>query len=143
MYGRLMRAIGRDDLADEPRYQAAPGRLADREPLEDAIRGWMALHDAERAMATLQAAEIPAAESTTIADIFADPHYAAREAIASAHDPALGAVRMQGVTPKLSATPGAVHRAAPLLGEHNREVYGGLLGLSESAIERLRSQGVI
>ncbi len=83
------------------------------------------------------------AASSTVADAFADPQYAAREAIISVDDPALGPLRMQGVTPKLSATPGAVARGAPLLGEHNDEVYGGLLGLSAAERASLRAGGVI
>ena len=142
MYARLMRAIGRPDLAADPRYVDAPGRATDREPIEAAIRDWVAAHDAGEALAVLHAAEIPAAETTTIADIFADPHYAAREAIATVEDPALGIVRMQGVTPKLSATPGSIRRGAPLLGEHNAEIFGGLLGLPADELARLADAGV-
>jgi crotonobetainyl-CoA:carnitine CoA-transferase CaiB-like acyl-CoA transferase len=143
MYGRLMRAIGREDLASDPRYQTAPGRAADREPLETAIRQWVAAHPLAEVLAAFEAADVPAAASTTIADIFADPHYAAREAIVTTEDPALGTVRMQGVTPRLSLTPGSVRRGAPLLGEHNREVYEGLLGLDPAELERLHAEGVI
>ena len=143
MYGRLMRAIGRDDLAEDERYLRAPGRTADREPIENAIRDWMAAHDTAEALAVLQAAEVPAATTATIADIFQDPHYAAREAIASVDDPALGTVQMQSVTPKLSLTPGAIRRGAPLLGEHNAEVYGDLLGLRSIEIAALHEAGVI
>jgi crotonobetainyl-CoA:carnitine CoA-transferase CaiB-like acyl-CoA transferase len=143
MYDRLMRAVGRPDLADEPRYRSAPGRMADRAPIEDAIAAWAARQDLAGALAVLEAAEIPAAPSTTIADIFADPQYAARDDIVTADDPALGPVRMQGVTPKLSLTPGSVRRGAPLLGEHNAEVYGSLLGLTEGDMARLRDARAI
>jgi crotonobetainyl-CoA:carnitine CoA-transferase CaiB-like acyl-CoA transferase len=102
----------------------------------------MAEQDAAAALRVLEEADVPAAESATIADIFADPHYAARGAIVTAEDPALGRVRMQGVTPRLSETPGAVRRGAPLLGEHNAAVYGEL-GLEESELARLAEQGVI
>jgi crotonobetainyl-CoA:carnitine CoA-transferase CaiB-like acyl-CoA transferase len=143
MYGRLMRTIGRGDLAEESRYLTAPGRAADRGPIEDAIRAWMAERDAAEALAMLEEAAVPAAESTTIAEIFADPHYVARGMIATVEDPALGIVRMQGITPKLSETPGAVRRGAPLLGEHNAAVYGELLGISGEALKRLQQDGVI
>ncbi|MGH2584954.1 MAG: CaiB/BaiF CoA transferase family protein, partial [Dehalococcoidia bacterium] len=86
MYGRLMRAIGRDDLAEVPRYLTAPGRAADRGPIEEAIRVWMAGCEAAEALAVLEAAAVPAAESTTVAEIFADPHYAARGMIATVED---------------------------------------------------------
>jgi formyl-CoA transferase len=58
-------------------------------------------------------------------------------------DPVLGPVRMQGVTPKLSETPGSVRQGAPLLGEHNERVFGDLLGLPPGEIERLREAGII
>src|SRR5262249_6971221 len=140
---RLMRAIGRADLAEDPRYALAPGRTADREPLENAIRAWIAAHDAAEALAVLERAEVPAATTTTIADIFQDPHYAAREAIATVEAPALGTIQMQGVTPRLSLAPGAVRRGGPLLGEHNAEVYGDLLGLPAAQIGALHDAGVI
>jgi crotonobetainyl-CoA:carnitine CoA-transferase CaiB-like acyl-CoA transferase len=143
MYARLMHAIGRPDFAEDPRYVHAPGRTADRAPIEAAIRDWIGARDAGEALDALHAAEIPTAETTTIADIFADPQYAARDAIATVEDPALGTVRMQGVTPKLSGTPGSIRRGAPLLGEHTHEVFGGLLGLSSAEIERLAGAGVL
>jgi crotonobetainyl-CoA:carnitine CoA-transferase CaiB-like acyl-CoA transferase len=143
MYQRLMRAIGRDDLADDPRYRTMPGRSADRRPIEDAIAAWAATVDADEGLKVLEAAEIPAGTSLTVADAFTDPHYAAREMVLSVDDPALGPVRMQGITPKLSATPGAVRHGAPRLGEHNHEVYRSLLGLSDTEIERLRNDGTI
>ncbi|MGE0545320.1 MAG: CaiB/BaiF CoA transferase family protein [Dehalococcoidia bacterium] len=137
MYARLMRAIGRDDLADDPKYADAPGRLADRGPIEDAIRAWVAERDAARALTVLHEAEIPVAESATVADAFTDPQFAARDAIVTVDDPALGPVRMQGITPKLSKTPGAIRHGAPLLGEHNAEVFRDLLGLSAAEIARI------
>lgn len=143
MYARLMRAIGRDDLASDPRYAHGADRALDREQIEGAIRGWVAGLDTIAALAVLLDADIPVAASATIADIFADPHYAAREAIITTEDPALGTVHMPAVTPKLSVTPGSVKRGAPLLGEHNAAVYGGLLGLGEAELERLQGEGVL
>ncbi len=143
MYGRLMRAIGREDLATDPRYVHAPGRTLDREPIERAIRDWVAAHDLAQVQAVLGAAEVPVAASSTVADAFIDPQFAAREAVITVDDPILGPLRMQGITPKLSATPGAVMRGAPLLGEHNHEVYSGLLGLGAADIAALRADGVI
>lgn len=143
MYARLMAAIGRPDLASDPRYRRAPERTADRVPIEDAIRDWAAARDLAEALALLEAADIPAATSMNVANIFVDPQVTARGDIVEADDPALGRVRMQGVTPKLSETPGAVRRGAPLLGEHNDAVYGNTLGFSAAEIGRLREEGVI
>ncbi len=77
-----------------------------------------------------------------IADVFADPQFAARNAIVSVPDGELGAVRMQGVVPRFSETPGQVRHAGPAIGQHNDEVYGGL-GLSAAQIAALKARKVI
>jgi len=86
---------------------------------------------------------VPVTRVYSIADIFADPHYEARNDIVEVDDPSIGPIRMQSVYPRLSRTPGSIRRGAPRLGEHNLEVYSSLLGLSESEIEALRRDGVI
>jgi crotonobetainyl-CoA:carnitine CoA-transferase CaiB-like acyl-CoA transferase len=75
-------------------------------------------------------------------DVFADPHFAAREAIVTVPDHELGDVRMQGVVPRFSETPVAVRSAGPSLGQHNEQTYGAL-GLSREEIGRLRAAGII
>jgi crotonobetainyl-CoA:carnitine CoA-transferase CaiB-like acyl-CoA transferase len=72
-----------------------------------------------------------------------DPHYAARENIVWVNDPEIGRIPMQNVVPRLSDTPGRVHWTGPGLGQHNAEVYGGVLGLSTAEQEALRDQGII
>jgi Predicted acyl-CoA transferases/carnitine dehydratase len=143
MYARLMRAIGRDDLAADPRFTHAPGRLAGRAEVEGALAEWVAARTAAEAQEALVAAEIPAALELTIEDAFTDPHYAAREMIVPVDDPLLGPIAIQGITPKLSATPGRVARPAPRMGEHNAEVYGDYLGLTAADLAALREAGVI
>ena len=86
---------------------------------------------------------MPFGVACSVADIFADPHVQARADIATVDDPALGPVRMQGVYPRFSRTPGAIRSGAPQLGAHNDEVYRGLLGLSAAELEQLRSDGVV
>jgi crotonobetainyl-CoA:carnitine CoA-transferase CaiB-like acyl-CoA transferase len=143
MYARLMRAIGRDDLAADPRFAHAPGRLAGRAEVEGALAEWVAARTAAEAQEALVAAEIPAALELTIEDAFTDPHYAAREMIVPVDDPLLGPIAIQGITPRLSATPGRVARPAPRMGEHNAEVYGDYLGLTAADLAALREAGVI
>jgi formyl-CoA transferase len=74
--------------------------------------------------------------------MFADPHFAAREAIVTVPHPDFGDLPMQNATPRLSATPGAVRSAGPALGEHNDEIYG-LIGLDETERARLRENKII
>jgi formyl-CoA transferase len=89
------------------------------------------------------AAAVPVSRAFSIADIAADPHYAARQDIVTVDDPTAGPLKQPAVYPRLSATPGRVQRGAPLLGEHNDEVYGDLLGLSSDEIALLRAERVI
>ena len=92
----------------------------------------------------MDGAGVPAGRIYTARDIAQDLHYAARGMLVEQHQPTLGeAVPMQGIVPKLSATPGTLHSPAPALGEHNAVVYGGLLGLSEAEIARLAAERVI
>jgi formyl-CoA transferase len=75
--------------------------------------------------------------------MFADPHFAARDAIVTVPHPDFGQIPMQNVTPKLSVTPGAVRTAGPALGEHNDRVWGELVGLDAAELARLHSATVI
>ncbi|MFN0147594.1 MAG: CaiB/BaiF CoA transferase family protein [Dehalococcoidia bacterium] len=143
MYRRLMEAIGQPALAADPRYAGLAGRLADREPIEAAIREWVAKRSTAEAVAALQAAEIPVGASATVADVFQAPQVKARQMLVTVDDPVHGPITIQGVTPKLSATPGAVTSPSPTLGQHNHEVYCGLLGLAEGELTQLHAAGVI
>jgi formyl-CoA transferase len=143
MFQRLMRAVERDDLADDPRFATNDGRAADRAELNGAIDAWVAAHDLAAVMDRFEQADVPMSASYTVADLFADPHVAVRGVLPEVEDPVFGPLRMQGVVPKLSETPGAVRRPAPLLGEHNADVYRGLLGCSEAEMKELQAQGVI
>ncbi|MFN8557710.1 MAG: CoA transferase [Dehalococcoidia bacterium] len=142
-YQRLMRAIGREDLATDPRFATLPSRTANREVIEGAIGEWTPRHDLAEVMRIMEEADVPLGVSMTVADAFTDPQYAAREMVLTVDDPLYGSIAMQGVTPKLSETPGVVHRAGPLLGEHNATVYGDLLGLTAGDLNGLRDSGVV
>ena len=78
-----------------------------------------------------------------VSDIVRDAHYEARGQVVSVPHPEHGSVLQLGVVPRLTATPGGIARAAPLLGEHNEEVLGGLLGLTGAELGGLRARGVI
>jgi formyl-CoA transferase len=89
------------------------------------------------------AAQVPVSRAFSIAEIAADPHYAARGDIVTVDDPTTGPVRMQAVYPRFSATPRSIQRGAAKLGEHNEEVYRSLQGMSEAHLDALRAEGVI
>jgi formyl-CoA transferase len=86
---------------------------------------------------------VPAGQIYRAPEMLEDPHFAAREAIVSVPHPQFGTLRMQNVVPKLSATPGRIRRPSPGLGEHNDDIYLGLLGLPRARYDALRAARVI
>ncbi len=143
LFPRLARAMARDDLPDDPRFASLTARVAHADEINAIVGDWVKQHTAAEVEAILVAAQVPVTRAHSIADIAADPHYAAREDIVTVDDPTIGPVRMQAVYPRLSETPGCIQRGAPRLGEHNEEVYGSLLGLSVEEIVALQAEGVI
>jgi crotonobetainyl-CoA:carnitine CoA-transferase CaiB-like acyl-CoA transferase len=143
IYERLCRALGRDDLVDDPRFASNPARVAHRDALDEIIAAEVAKHTIDALRALLDDHEVGFSPVYTIEDVFADPQVAAREAIVTVDDDELGPVRMQGVVPRFSRTPGRVVRAGPALGENNDDVYRDVLGLSPADIEGLRARRVI
>jgi crotonobetainyl-CoA:carnitine CoA-transferase CaiB-like acyl-CoA transferase len=143
LFERLMKAVDRPDLAADPRYRANVDRVADPDELETAIRNWVGRHDADEACRILDANAVANASVRTIDELFADPHFEAAEMIVSVEDAALGAVRMQGVSPRLSKTPGRVYRTGPAHGEETDAIVAEELGLSADEIAELHRAGVI
>jgi formyl-CoA transferase len=143
VFRRLAAVMARPELADDPRYASHSARGEHQVELDGLIAGWTATLDADRLLAALEEAGVPAGRIYRAADMLVDPHYQARQAIVRLADPELGEIAMQNVAPRLSATPGRVAWPGPALGQHNREVYQGLLGLPEEEVERLADQAVI
>ncbi|MFO7246175.1 MAG: CoA transferase [Thermaerobacter sp.] len=147
VFPRLMRAIGREDLAQDPRFQDNPGRAAHQDFLDDVIAGWTSQRPLEEALRVMVEAGVPAGPIYSAAQIVEDPHFQARGMLET-HRARLGdgverEVRFPGVVPKLDRTPGGVRWLGPELGAHNDEIYCGLLGLDPERLARLKEQGVI
>ena len=142
IFRRLMVAIGREDLASDPQLRSNDGRVAHSDLLDAAIADWSRAHGVKEAMAILDAAAVPNGRIYSVADIVEDPHYAARGMIVPSVLPDGSEVKMPGVVPKLSETPGGVRWLGPELGEHTRAVLGDL-GFPENELDELTSRGVI
>ena len=130
IFRRLMLVIGRADLAEDPALRGNDGRVARNAELDAAITHWTTSLPVAGALAALEAAEVPASRIYSVADIVADPHYQARDMILSAALPGGVTVKMPGITPKLSETPGQVNWSGPSLGQHNAEILHGI-GMAE------------
>jgi len=143
LWKRLCAAIGREDLLSDARFATHQGRGEHRDELDEIIGAWAAERDAEEIDSILNDAGVVCAPVYTIADVFADEHFAAREMIIGLADPELGEIPAPGIVPKLSETPGGASEAGSWeLGGSNREVYGRL-GVSDSELSELREEGVI
>ena len=142
IFQRLMRALGRDDLAADPGLADNAGRDARRDEIYGLIDAWVASHDEAEVLAVLERAEVPASRVYSVADMFADPQFLAREMIQSARLPDGKAFKVPGIVPKLSATPGGTEWLGPQLGEHTDAVLASL-GYAPERIAALRQDGAI
>jgi formyl-CoA transferase len=146
IFRRFMTAIGRADLANDPRMRDNPGRAANGLELNDAISEWTRAHSVDEVMEVMTAANVPAGPIYSVADLMEDPHFKAREMFIEREVPVDGGpqpVIFPGVVPKLEQMPGAVRWLGPELGEHTREVLGGILGLSDSELAELEQRRVV
>lgn len=143
VFRRLAAAMGRPELADDERYATHGARGTSMAELDELIARWTAERKADELLELLAAEGVPAGRTYRARDMLADPHFAARESIVRVPHPEFGELAMQNVFPRLSATPGRVRHAGPELGEHNDDVYRGLLELSDEELGRLRADGVV
>lgn len=143
MAANTFAAIGRPELIEDPRFATNELRVQNVEALDEIVGAWARERTRDEALEILLRHSVPAAPVMDIADLVRDPHMVAREAIQVVDDPELGPLRMHGVLPKMSRTSGRIRSAGPRLGEHNDDIYRGLLGLSEEDIAELQGAGVI
>ena len=142
IFKRLMCVIGRPDLRDDPMLSSNDGRVDCNAMLDEAISAWTSQRTLDEILSLLDAADIPAGRIYSVADIVEDPHYAAREMILPTELPGDIEVKMPGIAPKLSDTPGVVRWPGPTLGQHTDEVLTSL-GFGEADIARLRRAGAV
>ena len=122
IFRRLMAAIGRPDLANDPGLAHNDGRAARAQELDTAIEAWTLQRSLPEALGQLERANVPAGRIYSVADIVNDPQYLARDMIVETRTANGRSLRVPGVVPKLSATPGGLAHPAPLLGQHTQEV---------------------
>src|SRR5689334_20542572 len=122
---RMTAAMGHPEWATDPRYVSNPERTKRPDEVDALVGGWFAEHTLDEAQRILDEAGVPVSPIYSIADIFEDPQYAARNDVITPEDPDIGAVPMPAVLPRFSRTPGGVRFVGPPLGAHNAQIYGG------------------
>ncbi len=144
IFKRLAAAMGRPELGDEPRYATHVARGSNQIELDALISEWTRTLTVDQVDALMIEHSIPAGRVYRAPEMLEDPHFKAREAIVTVETERFGPLKMQNAFPRLSATPSAVRRPAPsVVGQHNAEVYGGLLGMSETELAALKAAGAI
>jgi formyl-CoA transferase len=144
VFRRLCEAMERPELADDERFATHLARGEHQDEIEGLVADWASQRTAKEIDEVLNAAGVICGPIYTVADIFEDPQYKARDMLLEHKDPEFGTYIGPGVVPKLSRTPGSVRWSATWdEGSHNAEIYGGLLGLADDEIAGLRGEGVL
>ena len=142
IFKRMMNAIGRPDLADDPSLAHNDGRVKRTEEIEQVIGDWVAQYDLDHVLEVLEKADVPSGKIYDIADIVSDAHYAAREMIREYRLKDGKPLKLPGIVPRMSETPGATQWLGPELGEHTGEILTAL-GYSREQQQDLKQRGII
>jgi formyl-CoA transferase len=144
VFRRLCEAMGRPELVEDERFSTHLARGEHQEEIEGVVAEWAGRRDADEIDRVLNDAGVICGPIYTIADIFEDEHFHAREMLLEHEDPEFGTYVGPGIVPKFSETPGAVRWSATWEhGSHNRQVYGELLGLTDEELASLAEEGVL
>lgn len=143
VFRRLASIMGRAELAEDERYTTHAARGAHQEELDAMISEWSAQIDREALMEMLESGGVPAGPIYRAPEMLEDPHFKARQAIIRIMHPQFGELAMQNIVPKLSKTPGKIRHTDPTLGQHNDEIFKGLLNMDSDRVKRLHDIGVI
>jgi formyl-CoA transferase len=143
VFSRLAEAMGQPGLATDPRYSSHGARGAHQAELDALVERWTQSLSTRAVLDLMDQFGVPAGLIYRAPDMLEDPHFKARDAIVSVPHPDFGELRMQNVAPKLSETPGSIRSPSPAMGQHNEDVYLGLLGLDEQRYAELRAAKVV
>lgn len=143
VFGRLAEAMGQPGLAQDPKYATHGARGANQAELDALVGRWTASLTRTEVLAAMEKFGVPAGLIYRAPEMLDDPHFKARDAIVPTQHPDFGELKMQNVAPKLSETPGGIRAPAPAMGQHNEEVYLGLLGMARERYDALAASKVI
>ncbi len=143
LFERFADLAGRRDLLDDERFRTLADRMAHADEIEAIVADWVGRRTTADAERMLNEAGIPCSTVLDLDAVVKSPQLEAREMLVSVAHAKLGALVVPGIPVKLSATPGSVRQPPPMVGEHNREIYRDLLGMSDDDLDALRAKGVI
>lgn len=143
VFARLCVAMGQPALAEDKRFNAHTARGEHQQELDEIISAWSANYKTADLLALLEQHGVPAGRIYRAPEMLEDEHFIARETITEVEHPKYGELKMQNVFPRLSATPGKIKWPGPAMGQHNEEVYQGLLGYSQAELEQLTKDSII
>ena len=143
VFSRLAEAMGQPELSSDPRYSSHGARGAHQAELDGRVEAWTSTLSTRDVLDLMDKHGVPAGLIYRPPDMLDDPHFKAREAIVSVPHPDFGDLRMQNLAPQLSETPGSIRRPSPAMGQHNDEVYQGLLGLDDARYAALKAAKVV
>jgi crotonobetainyl-CoA:carnitine CoA-transferase CaiB-like acyl-CoA transferase len=143
VWRRFCEILGRDDLARDPAFATAAARRDRRDEIAAIIQAWTSKRPKAEVVRVLSTAGVPAAPVNDVAEMVADPQVQAREMFVERDHPVYGRLKLTGSPLKMSETPGRVRSLAPMPGEHNEEIFCGLLGHPKEELVRWREEGVI
>lgn len=142
-FNRLANAMNREDMLNDERYHTNAERLKRFDETNGIVADWIRTFDRNDLQKLLDKHGVPISPINSIKDIFEDEHYKARENIIEVEHPRLGKLKMPGVVPKFSQTPGSVRNIGPDLGEHSNEILKKVLNFNEEDIQKLKDGEVI
>jgi len=143
LWEKTCRALGREDLARDPRFDSETNRVTNREALIPILNDLLAARPADEWLARLEQAGVPAGRIRTVAEVCESPHLKARGMVVKLRHPKAGAITVMGVPVRLWQTPGAATAPPPLLGQHTEEILTRLLRIPKATVQRLRAAGVV
>ena len=142
IFKRLMRCVGRDDMAEDPALAHNPGRVEHEAAIDAVLAEWCAAYPLAEVQARLEEARVPCGPIYSAADMFEDPHYRAR-GLLEEHTVHGEPLSIPAILPRLSDTPGGTDWTGPAVGSHTQEVLQELLGLDAEQRQRLADDKVI
>jgi crotonobetainyl-CoA:carnitine CoA-transferase CaiB-like acyl-CoA transferase len=143
IWKRFVEKIGKPEMADDPRFGSDMARFHNAPLIDEVVKEWVAARKVDEIINLCEEARVPCGPVSTVDQLLTDPQVAAREMVKYFDYPGLGKIPIPGIPMKLSLTPGSIKSPSPKLGEHNEEVYCGLLGFSSEKVTSLRQEGII